>query len=114
MSFLSRSPWQLISLLLLHTGSAAAAQYTVGQHHKTLVVDGEPVTQLRIKVGDSIRFKNQDPFFHNIFSLSSLKPFDLGSFPQGEWREVVFDKPGSAEIECAIHPRMYMQLEVVE
>ena len=100
--------------LLFGSFPVLADYHVVGQHNKTLVMAGEPVQTLQIKVGDAIRFENQDPFFHNIFSMSELKPFDLGSFPQGEWREVVFDQPGMAEIECAIHPRMFMQLEVIE
>ena len=55
----------------------------------------------------SISFKNEDPFVHNIFSLSDTKTFDLGSYPQGQAKSVTFDKPGAAvEIECAIHPDM--------
>ena len=65
-----------------------------------------------MKKGDTIRFKNEDPFFHNIFSLSDLKTFDLGSFPKGESKTVTFDKVGTAEVECAIHPEMYMEVTI--
>jgi plastocyanin len=67
---------------------------------------------LKIKVGDSVSFKNEDPFVHNIFSLSDTKSFDLGSYPQGQAKSVVFDKPGTVEIECAIHPDMKMTVVV--
>lgn len=67
---------------------------------------------LAIKVGDSINFKNEDPFAHNIFSLSDTKTFDLGSYPQGQSKNVVFDKPGTVEVECAIHPDMKLNVEV--
>lgn len=91
---------------------AHAAEVELGQQDKSFVVNGKKVEQLTIKVGDTVRFKNHDPFFHNIFSLSDIHTFDLGSFPKGESRTVIFDKKGAAEIECAIHPQMLLKLEV--
>jgi plastocyanin len=67
---------------------------------------------IKVKVGDVVTFKNEDPFVHNIFSLSDTKTFDLGSYPQGQAKKVVFDKPGTVEIECSIHPDMKMVVEV--
>lgn len=67
---------------------------------------------LTLKVGDSINFKNEDSFAHNIFSLSDTKTFDLGSYPQGQSKNVVFDKPGTVEVECAIHPDMKLNVEI--
>lgn len=91
---------------------AVAGEYTVGQSNKTFVMDGKKVEKMSVKVGDKVNFENMDPFFHNVFSLSEIKTFDLGSYPQGESKAVVFDKAGTAEVECAIHPQMYMQIEV--
>jgi plastocyanin len=90
-------------------GAAFAQQFEVGQQGKRF-----SVTKLQIKVGDVVRFTNQDPFFHNIFSLSQAKSFDLGSFRQGKYREVTFDQLGIVDVECAIHPRMHMQIEVTK
>ena len=67
---------------------------------------------LAVKVGDSVSFKNEDPFSHNVFSLSDPKTFDLGSYPQGQAKKVTFDKPGTVEVECAIHPDMKLVIEV--
>jgi plastocyanin len=67
---------------------------------------------LTVKVGDTVSFRNEDPFMHNILSLSDTKTFDLGSYPQGQSRSVTFDKPGTVEVECAIHPEMKMVVEV--
>jgi plastocyanin len=69
---------------------------------------------LTIKVGQSVEFRNSDPFFHNVFSLSDAKFFDLGSYPQGDSKTVLFDVPGSIHVECSIHPEMQMDIEVVE
>ncbi len=67
---------------------------------------------LNVKVGDKIEFKNLDPFNHNIFSLSDTQLFDLGSYPKGESRTVTFEKAGTVDIECAIHPAMKLTVEV--
>ena len=91
---------------------ALAGEVTVGQNNKTFVVNGAKVEALAVKVGDTVHFKNEDPWFHNVFSLSDIKTFDLGSYPQGQSKSVTFDKAGQAEVECAIHPAMLLKLEV--
>ena len=101
-----------ILLGMLVSATASAADVTVDQKDKSFQMDGKKVEHLTIHAGDTVHFRNEDPWFHNIFSLSDLKTFDLGSYPKGESKAVVFDKPGEAEIECAIHPEMYMVIEV--
>jgi plastocyanin len=59
-----------------------------------------------VPAGSTVSFPNMDPIFHNIYSLSKAKAFDLGSFDQGETRKVVFAKPGIVEIYCHLHPNM--------
>jgi plastocyanin len=72
------------------------------------------VQKLKVKPGDSVEFRNDDAHFHNIFSLSDVKSFDLGSYPQGQSRKVTFDKEGTVDIECAIHPHMKLTVEVAK
>lgn len=93
--------------LLLLLGSAQAAEVEVIQKDKKF-----SQSKLTVKVGDTVKFKNDDPFAHNVFSLSETKTFDLGSYPKGQAKSVSFDKPGKVEIECAIHPAMKMSIEV--
>ena len=62
--------------------------------------------KLTVKVGDTVKFVNNDAFFHNVFSLSDAALFDLGSFPKGESKSVTFEESGVVEVECAIHPDM--------
>ena len=81
----------------------------ISQKDKSFSVD-----QLSVKVGDTVKFTNDDPFFHNVFSLSPTSTFDLGSYPQGESRTVKFDEAGEVHVECAIHPSMRMVIEVEE
>ena len=61
---------------------------------------------LVIPVGGKVEFPNQDPFFHNVFSLFEGKRFDLGLYESGSTRTVQFDKPGISFIFCNIHAEM--------
>ncbi|MDX1757696.1 MAG: plastocyanin/azurin family copper-binding protein [Marinobacter sp.] len=100
----------IVTLMLATMATGVAAEtYTVGQQDKSFTEE-----QLTIKTGDNVEFENNDPFFHNVFSLSDTKFFDLGSYPKGESRTVEFTEPGIVEVECAIHPQMKMTIEVEE
>ena len=56
--------------------------------------------------GNSVDFFNDDNIFHNVFSLSKTKPFDLGIYPQGSSKLVSFDRTGLVKIYCNLHPNM--------
>jgi plastocyanin len=105
-------PVMMATAIVLSPSVVLAEEFTVTQTNKTFRMNGEKLEKLTIKVGDSIRFLNEDPFLHNVFSLSDIKNFDLGSYPKGESKSVTFDKPGQAEIECSVHPQMRFELEV--
>lgn len=94
-------------LILLLSVAAISKEFTVNQKNKTF-----DVKKITLKVGDSVKFMNNDHFFHNIFSLSDAAFFDLPSFPQGESDAVTFTKAGVVDIECAIHPSMQMKIIV--
>jgi plastocyanin len=61
---------------------------------------------LVVPVGSSVDFPNQDPFYHNVFSLFNGKRFDLGLYESGSNRAVRFDREGVSYIFCNIHPEM--------
>jgi plastocyanin len=61
---------------------------------------------LVVQAGSTVSFPNMDPVFHNIFSLSKPRSFDLGSYDKGDSRQVVFPKPGIVEVYCHLHPNM--------
>jgi plastocyanin len=61
---------------------------------------------LVIPAGGKVEFPNQDPFFHNVFSLFDGKRFDLGLYESGTTRFVQFDKLGISFIFCNIHAQM--------
>lgn len=99
--------WIMAGTLVLVTGTALAAEHSVSQKNKSF-----STKKLAVKVGDSVKFVNDDSFAHNVFSLSATKSFDLGSFGNGGSKSIVFDKPGKVEVECAIHPDMQLVIEV--
>lgn len=61
---------------------------------------------LAVQVGTVVAFPNEDPFFHNIFSLFDGKRFDLGLYEAGSTRTVRFDRAGVSFLFCNIHPEM--------
>lgn len=61
---------------------------------------------LPVLAGTSVGFPNNDKTFHNVFSTSEAKKFDLGLYPAGETRRATFDKPGVVRILCNVHPNM--------
>ncbi len=61
---------------------------------------------LAITAGQTVAFPNGDPWFHNVFSLSPARRFDLGQYRQGEAQSKSFPRPGVVELYCNIHPGM--------
>jgi plastocyanin len=62
----------------------------------------------------TVEFPNEDPFFHNVFSLFNGKRFDLGLYEAGSTRRVTFDRPGICYIFCNIHPEMSAVIIVMD
>ena len=69
---------------------------------------------LAITQGSTIEFPNQDPFFHDAFSIYHGKPFDLGLYESGAVRRVAFSRPGISYIFCNIHPEMSSVVVVLQ
>jgi plastocyanin len=59
-----------------------------------------------VTVGSTVEFPNSDRIYHNVFSLSKPKRFDLGRYPRGQSRSVRFDQPGVVRVFCEIHSHM--------
>ncbi len=59
-----------------------------------------------VAVGTLVDFPNQDPIYHNVFSLSAPARFDLGKYPRGQSRRVRMTKPGLVKVFCDIHADM--------
>ena len=67
---------------------------------------------LVITAGSKVSFPNMDPIFHNVFSLSGPKTFDLGNYSKGDTRVVTFPKPGIVYVNCHLHPNMVAAIVV--
>jgi plastocyanin len=61
---------------------------------------------LPVIVGTTVLFPNNDPFYHNVFSLSKAARFDLGRYPMGRSKAVRFERPGIVRVFCEIHSHM--------
>lgn len=69
---------------------------------------------LPVEVGSIVEFPNLDPIFHNVFSLSATRTFDLGRYPQGDSKSVTFDQAGLVPVFCHIHSDMSAVILVLE
>ena len=61
---------------------------------------------LAIQTGTTVDFPNSDFTFHNVFSLSRARRFDLGRYAAGKSKSVRFDRPGVVRVFCDIHSHM--------
>lgn len=71
-------------------------------------------TVLVVRVGTTVDFPNNDKVFHNVFSFRDGKKFDLGMYPKGVSKRIVFDRPGLARLFCNIHPNMAAYVMAVD
>lgn len=69
---------------------------------------------LPVLKGATVEFPNRDPVFHNVFSLSSTRTFDLGRFPRGESKSIRFSKAGLVQVFCHIHSDMNAVIMVLD
>jgi plastocyanin len=61
---------------------------------------------LPVHAGTTVEFPNEDQTFHNVFSLSKARRFDLGRYAAGQSKAVRFDQPGIVRVFCDIHSHM--------
>ncbi|HWP59824.1 MAG TPA: carboxypeptidase regulatory-like domain-containing protein [Candidatus Acidoferrales bacterium] len=61
---------------------------------------------LPVVVGTTVDFPNNDNTWHNVYSASEAKEFNLGLYPPKHTRSVSFDKAGVVRILCNVHPQM--------
>jgi plastocyanin len=69
---------------------------------------------LPVLVGTTVEWPNNDEIYHNVFSMSEPKPFDLGIYKSNETKRVTFDKPGRVDVFCSIHTKMNCIVLVLE
>lgn len=71
-------------------------------------------SMLAVRQNEFVRIHNSDPIYHNVFSLSSTKRFDVGRRPQSEFLDVQFNHQGKIDVFCDIHSNMHAIIYVVD
>jgi plastocyanin len=67
-----------------------------------------------VTAGSSVAFPNEDPFFHNVFSLSRGAAFNLGRYPSGSSRSKTLNRAGIIKVFCEIHSHMSAVIRVFD
>jgi plastocyanin len=95
------------SVVYLESAPAAAFD-EVEPQHATMDQRNETFVPhvLAVTVGTTVDFPNSDNTYHNVFSLSKTKRFDLGRYAAGQYKSVRFDRPGIVRVFCEIHSHM--------
>ena len=70
--------------------------------------------EISVKVGDQVVFKNDDEVTHNVYSVTPGMAFDLKRQAPGASSTVPFQKEGTAEVLCSIHPKMKLIVHVTK
>jgi plastocyanin len=110
---------------VLATEPPRAVVYLEGDFQKPTALPTKQVAQkdltfaptlLPIEVGTKVEFPNLDDTYHNVFSYSPAKRFDLGRYPPGEKPTPfqIFDKPGLVTLRCDIHEHMRALILVLD
>ena len=69
---------------------------------------------LAAPVGSTVDLPNNDRVFHNVFSFTNGKPFDLGLYPTGASKRIKLDRPAVNRLYCNIHPHMGAYIVAVD
>ena len=62
---------------------------------------------LPIAVGTAVKWPNKDDIYHNVFSMSDKKEFNLGLYGKEKTPLIVFDQVGRVDVFCSIHTKMH-------
>ena len=87
----------------------AHARATLAQKDEQFVPHLVAITR-----GSTVSFPNDDPFFHNVFSLSRGASFNLGRYPSGVTRTRAFSQPGLVKVYCELHSHMSAVIRVFD
>lgn len=98
-----------LSALSVSRVVSAGQKHVVTQKGKSF-----SVSELLVKVGDVVEFKNDDDVSHNVFSVSKVQPFNTKMQTPGSETAVTLINPGTIEVRCAIHPGMKLRIQVAK
>jgi len=94
---------------IVFRGALPLTKAELHQQHETFLPHVLAITR-----GSTVEFPNDDPIFHNVFSLSSAATFDLRRYPQGQSRSQTFPKAGIVKVYCNIHSHMSATILVMD
>jgi len=98
---------KILLLSLIISSALFGANYVVDQKGKTFIPHA-----IDVEVGDTITFKNSDPFAHNAYTDDEDNEFDIGMQSPGQDIIVNIKAAGKFNVECAIHPNMLLEVTV--
>jgi plastocyanin len=104
-----RSVLALAGFLIAATGVASTASHSVGQKLQLF----SPGT-LKVKVGDTVTFKNDDKITHHVYSSTPGQQFNLKTQAPGEDLRHTFSKRGRVDVRCGLHPGMRLVVTISE
>jgi len=87
--------------------AVSATSHSISQKNKAF-----SETAVTVKPGDDVTFSNDDAVVHNIFSGTTGMAFNLKTQAPGTSAHVSFDKEGTVDVRCAIHPTMKLTITV--
>jgi plastocyanin len=93
--------------LLAMAGGASAQQVATGAAEIDIKNFAFQPTTLTIAAGTAVTWVNQDEEPHNIVDLAKPHVFRSPGIDGGEKYTFVFDKPGTYEYVCSVHPHMH-------
>jgi plastocyanin len=105
----------LLLVPMLVVAGVSLSRVSAGEKHLvTQKGKSFSVTELKVKVGDTVEFKNDDDVSHNVFSVSKIQPFNTKMQIPGAESAVTFTSEGTVEVRCAIHPGMKLTVQVAK
>jgi plastocyanin len=94
-------------VLITAVGQAAATEHVV-----RMTGNAYAPASLSAKVGDTIRFVNEDSDWHDVFVPTAGFALDLGKQEQAAETILTLTRPGTFEVECVHHLPMLLTVEV--
>jgi plastocyanin len=91
------------------SSSPAPTRVRIAQRNEQFVPSVAAVT-----TGSTIDFPNEDPYFHNVFSLSRAATFDLGRYRSGQSKARILPTPGIVKVFCHLHAQMSAAIMVLD
>ena len=110
------APYTLSEKAVVYIETAGGARYAPPGEHPALDQHQMMFRPLVLPVcaGTTVDFPNSDNLYHNVFSYSQAKEFDLGRYPKGHSKSVTFSRPGIVNVYCDIHTYMYATILVLD